>query len=444
VLGFVLVEEALALSWLGKYDRAVPQFEEALQLARTAASPHLEGRVHYCQGWQLLRQRDLPGATGRLWQALTLARTARQSDLEADTVLHLGMGAVHAGDYVRARSFLDGALALYRAQQHRLGETLVSYSLGLMAHARGSFGEARQFLEDSLELTRELKWHLVENWALHGLGLVCDEGWGRHTEAEGFFVQELRITEETGDRTRKAFALAALGCNALYQADLEQAALLLNQAHHLSHEVSSQESAAMALRGQGLLAHFLGDNRGACRCAEEALEIARTTGLRRDERLALRLLGHALLGLADLLGAVEAYRQAADLAELLGLQHLRAETATDLARAALAQGHTAQAAADVTAVLPDLEHGALAGLEEPLLAYLTCFQVLDACGDARMTAVLAAGYTFLQKRAEQFVDEERRSRYLNNLPAHRDLMAAWHARDARTLPHLHIVHAESG
>jgi transposase len=121
----------------------------------------------------------------------------------------------------------------------------------------------------------------------------------------------------------------------------------------------------------------------------------------------------------------------ATLDEVLGYRHLRLETATDLARVELAQGDTAQAAARVAAILPDLERGALAGLQEPALAYLTCYQVLHAAGDPRAEAVLAAGYAFLQERAAQFVDEERRSRFLGNLPAHRELLAAWQAHGAR-------------
>jgi hypothetical protein len=57
--------------------------------------------------------------------------------------------------------------------------------------------------------------------------------------------------------------------------------------------------------------------------------------------MALRLLGHALLGVSERTAAAVAYEQVAHLDELLGFHHLRAETATDLARVALAEGDTA-------------------------------------------------------------------------------------------------------
>jgi predicted ATPase/DNA-binding SARP family transcriptional activator len=428
LLGRVLVEEALALSWQGAHDPAVSLFEEAQVLARVTASLPLEGRVAYGRGWQLVRQRDLPAARPWLQRALALARVTQQADLEADVLLHLGMLAVHAGAFAQARGYLDQALTFYRAQAHQLGAVLVAYCLGLLAHARGEFDEARRLLEDVLRRSRALAWRLMEHSALHGLGEVADEGWGRHVVAEDHFAQALRLTQQTGDRTRGGFALAALGRNALYQGDLERAGAFLDQALSLSREVTSQESAAMALRGQSPLAHYLGDDQRARRCAEEALAIDQRVGLRRKERLALRLLGHALLGLGELPAAVVAYQGVADLDQTLGFAHLGAEAATDLARVALARGDTAQAMERVASILPDLERGTLADLEEPALAYLTCYRVLRAASDARADGALAAGHAFLEERAAQFGDEERRSWFLSNLPAHRDLLAAWLAR----------------
>jgi tetratricopeptide (TPR) repeat protein len=448
LLGLVLVQEAFDLNWLAANDHARLLLEEAGELARAAASPYLEGRVAYGLGYLLGRQRDLSGAVHWLERALALARAAQQPEMEADALFALGYGAMWAGAYPRASAYLERALALFRDQQDRRGEIGVSYSLGMIARVQGDFGEAERRQEDALQLVRAMRWqHLGENFLLHELGLVYDEGWGRHIAAEKFFAQDLRGTQETGDRTREGFALAGLGRNALYQGDLDRAGALLDRALSLSREVTSQESAAMALRGQSLLAHYRGDDRHARRCAQEAIAIARTTGMRREERLALRLLGHALVGLGAWPEAPIAYEQAAHLDELLGFRHLRVETATDLARADLAHGDTAQAAARVAAILPDLERSALAGLEEPALAYLTCYQVLRAAGDARADAVLAAGHTFLQERAAQFVDEQRRAQYLNNLPAHRELLAAWRARGGWTAgdaPRMRRARAQSG
>jgi tetratricopeptide (TPR) repeat protein len=429
LLGFVLVEEAAALSWLAAYARARSLLEEAGALARITASQLLEGRVAYWLGYLLFRQRDMRGATHWLRQGLALARAAQAPTLEAESLLLLGYGAVWAGEYPQAHGYLEQASALCRTRDDRYRAVAVSYLFGVLACARGDYGEAQRLLDGALQDARATGWQDLDVNIVHELGQVQDEGWGRHLAAEGFFAQDLHITQETGDRTREGFALAALGRNALYQGDLKRAGTLLDRALGLSREVTSPASAVMALRGQGLLAHFEGDDQRARRCAQEALAISRETGLRREERLALRLLGHALLGLGDQEAALVAYQQVEDLDELLGFEHLRVETATDLARVALAQGDSDRAAAHVTAIVPDLETGAPAGLEERALAFLTCYRALRAIGDSRAGGVLAAGYAFLQKSSMQFDDVERRSRYLRAVPAHRELLAEWHASE---------------
>jgi hypothetical protein len=83
----------------------------------------------------------------------------------------------------------------------------------------------------------------------------------------------------------------------------------------------------------------------------------------------------------------------------------------------------------ITTVLQDIEHTRLTGVEEPILAYLTCYGVLRAAGDERAGGVLVAGHALLQERAAQFVDEEQQAWFLLSVPAHCDLLAAWDARD---------------
>jgi predicted ATPase len=431
LLGFVLTQQAFDLSMLSAYDRAVHLLEEARELARVTASLHLEARVAYGLGHQLSRQHDLRGAQHWLQQALLLARSAQEPSLEADTLAALGQATMETGEYARARDYFERALPICRAQHDRYREQGIMYCLGMMAHARGDFDSAKWLLEDALQLVHVLGCrNLSEHYLLHALGDVYDEGWGRHLEAEDCFVQSLRLPREIGDRTREGFALAALGRNALYQGDLERATALLDQALSLSRQIGGLASTAMALRGQSLLAHYQGDDRRARQCAEEALAIAGAAAMRPEERQALRLLGHALLGLGDRQAALAAYQRVVDLDNALGITHHRRETATDLAQIALVQGSIAQAMAHVDGILVDLENGAAAGLEEPVLAYLICYRILRAAGDARADGVLAAGSAFLGERAAQFADEVRRARFLGNVPAHRELLVEWQARMA--------------
>jgi DNA-binding SARP family transcriptional activator/predicted ATPase len=59
LLGFVLVEKALALHWQGAATRPFPLLEEALALARATASPHLGARASHAFAWLLGLPHDL-------------------------------------------------------------------------------------------------------------------------------------------------------------------------------------------------------------------------------------------------------------------------------------------------------------------------------------------------------------------------------------------------
>jgi tetratricopeptide (TPR) repeat protein len=155
LLGFVLNEAAAALNWRAAYIRALVLLEEARELARLTASPHLEGSVALNLGFLLGRQRD-PRHVAQWQQALELARAARAPTLEAAALHALGYGATWAGKYPQARVYLAQALSLFHTQHDHSGEVEVTYYLGLIAHACGNFGEAQRLIEGALQLTRVL------------------------------------------------------------------------------------------------------------------------------------------------------------------------------------------------------------------------------------------------------------------------------------------------
>ena len=57
--------------------------------------------------------------------------------------------------------------------------------------------------------------------------------------------------------------------------------------------------------------------------------------------------------------------------------------------------------------------------------YLTCYHVLGAAGDSRAAGVLETAYAALQKQAAKIPDEAMRRSFLENVPYHRAIVAAW-------------------
>jgi hypothetical protein len=65
------------------------------------------------------------------------------------------------------------------------------------------------------------------------------------------------------------------------------------------------------------------------------------------------------------------------------------------------------------------------GTEEPLLLPLTCYQVLGAAGDPRAGEVLHRAHTELQRKAARLSQPQARQAFLQLVPHHREIVAAW-------------------
>ena len=100
----------------------------------------------------------------------------------------------------------------------------------------------------------------------------------------------------------------------------------------------------------------------------------------------------------------------------------RTEPLAGLARVCLIQENPIEAQALVDGILGHLESHTLEGTEEPVRVYLTCYRVLTANQDLRAGELLDTAHRLLQERAAKIGDEEMRRSYLENVPAHREIV----------------------
>jgi hypothetical protein len=102
-----------------------------------------------------------------------------------------------------------------------------------------------------------------------------------------------------------------------------------------------------------------------------------------------------------------------------------------LARVALAEGDIPSALA---ALQPLLDHMAAGGTLDrtgfPRLIEFTCHQTLARAGDPRAAEWLTRAHTELMARAEAISDLALRQGFLQNIPHHREIAAAWAKRDS--------------
>jgi predicted ATPase/class 3 adenylate cyclase len=387
------------------YDEATSNYAEALKAVQRAIehagrtqelADDAEGYIAW--GKVLWRQGDYDAARGPLGRALDLSQATGNHHGEAKSLQALGNVYLYQGNYPAAQEHYRRALEIYRAIGHRQGEADNLTSLGITYYELGDYPAARDHYERVLSIFRTIGDRRGETLALNNLGTVyCDLG--DYAAARDYHRQALDIRLAIGDRWGEANSLVNLG----------------------------------------LVYHGLGEDAAARRHCERALAIQREIGDRRGEGYSLTYLGHALEGLGELQAAAAAYDDALRLRRELGQHSLAMDDLAGLARVAMAQGDPVRALEQVGEILAWIEANGTEGIEYPLQVYLTCYRVLSATAQGhpsaieRAHAVLSSAHATLLKQAAGISDQALRRKFLENVKANREIMAAWEARDSSSL-----------
>lgn len=424
---------------------------EGLDYEHDEAGSQLDAFVRRVQE-VLARERvyDLQGAREAESQDLeALERLANALDDDGrrgETALRRSRHAEVMGDYPASIAAAQTAIDLARAAQDVKHEALGYRAWGRALTRKGDYEAARQRFEQALSLAKAAGARKVEAASLQTLGIVCYHQ-GNYGGARDYYARALCISRETGDRSLEGYVLSNLGLVFTEQGDHAKAREHYEQALRIVGEIGYRRGEGELLSNMGLISHQLGDDKAALEYSQQALRIARELGDRHGQGHALTCQGHALSGLGyrsplypeplaglvaseaagRLAEATDAYRQALDLRRELGQHNLATEPLAGLARVSLAQGNLVQAQAHVEGILSYLESNTLDGTDEPFRVYLTCYQVLKANQDPRAQNILDSVYALLQEQADQFPDEEARRFYLENVPAHREIVAAYQA-----------------
>jgi predicted ATPase/DNA-binding SARP family transcriptional activator/biotin operon repressor len=378
---------------IGDYPAAIAAVQFAIDLARAAGDVTQEAAGYLQWGRALFYQGDYVAAEFQFTRALST--TQHNTPIAADSVVRLHrveaeslhyLGGVHwlLDDYVGARRYYEQALLIYQEIDDQVGRVAVLNRLGVILAEQGNYTEAKAYYEWALPICGEIGYRYMEGSLFGNLGIVFLYQ-GDYTEASSYFEQSLRICREVGRRRGESMVLAYLG----------------------------------------LLFHHLGDDEIAQEYCRKALLVVQDLDARPILSDVLTNLGHALVGLGYLEEAAEAYCQALDIRRELGEHNRAMESLAGLARVSVAQGHLDQALVQVEEILDRLANKGLAGADEPFRVYLTCYRVLEANSDYRAQGVLITAHDLLQEWAANIRDVTVRRSFLENVAAHREIVAAY-------------------
>ncbi len=379
-------------------------------------------------------------------QALgVLADTAGDDRRGAELACRTSLLAMLTGDLPGAeRDAREGMARAAAAGDRELqlnGQRLLAGALA----RQGDVAQALSLAEDGLAQAHSAGWVGLESRFLNALTLIH----ARRNDLQALRAsceQATRLRHELGDRRNEAIGLATLGGLWLAFGQLERAAAVLDEALRLHRTVGdrSQEPIALAYRSQ--LARWRCQADEACTQARHALAIAEEVQARVLQAFAGCCLGEAALAL-DAIGSPEApeatpaadepgacaalgeagaaFTAARDAARATGSGYEQ-DARGGLARLALRQGRLAEAQQEVEWLLARRRPGrGFEGAFASRAIELGCWQVLDRVGDPRAATLLQDAASTLRAEAAAITDPLLRQGFLEHVPEHRLILAAW-------------------
>jgi DNA-binding SARP family transcriptional activator/predicted ATPase/DNA-binding transcriptional ArsR family regulator len=430
----VALRRAQYCEWVGDFDRSIKAAEAATEAAervtgtvQTGPSARLAAAGYLQWGRALTRIGEYDTARIRLERALSLAREADLPTIKADTLRSLGNVCYFLAEYAGANDWYTRALAIYRQIGNRLGEAETLTNLGVIADSLRDCVKAPAYYGEALRVNREIGYRQGEVSTLLNFAVLYGNR-GDNYRAKGYCEQALALSRKLGDRRSEGMNLSNLAVFYQRLGDFEAAQGLYEASLDIRRAIHDRQAEGWCLANMALLFHALGDDGTAKTYAQEALQIVAEIGARHVQGFALTNLGHALVGLGELEAARSVYVEALNLRRALEEHPVAIESLAGLARVSLAQGDLPQALSQVEDVLAYVQHGTLESADEPLRIYLTCYRVLRAGHDLRADEVLTVAHRLLQVQAAQIEDAALRRTFLENVSAHREILAAYRQR----------------
>lgn len=364
----------------GRPAQAVPLFERALALARSANDLTHEASVLSRLANAERQQGRMDEARHHAEQALALHATLGQT--EGHPLYELGIVQRQTGAMNEARATYERALAIYRQQGNGDAEAKVLNSLAILHAEQGRVDEARAHFESALSISREQGDRRQEGLVLGNLGSLNMEQ-GRLEMGREQSEAALAIHRDTGERIEEGQTLANIALLDQAEGRVEAARRNFLAALAIARDASNRRQEGVVLGCLGALESENGQPDAARLHCEQALAIHRAVGNRRSE-------GVVLTQLADLLARQGRHEEARALLAQ-GEAHLRAVGETlDLVgllclrgRLELAAGEAARAQAtlaETDSVARELDFDADSQLWKEIAA------LREAIGAGRSTA----------------------------------------------------------
>lgn len=361
-------------------------------------------------------------------QAVEQAALSGRTDKAVTAYVYLATANLYQNQFDLTATWAETGLALAEKAGSQHEACLLINILGLNLVEQNKLDLGKRMFERGLQVIQQGGRLDDQGPILNNLGLVAGRQ-GNSMAALGYFEEALKIARKVGDRKREALVLGNIGWHAGSIGEYSRARGYTAQNIRIAREAGDRRTEAYGLINLSSHEIAVEDYAAAAGSATLGRDLAIKMGDRSCEAWALTNLGHAQVGSGDTKKAREAYSAALAIRKELEQPVIALEPMAGLAWA-MAQEHEMDAAGGLLeTILSYLASGDLEGTDDPLRVYLTTYRILRAIADPRAGEILARGYQFLQHRAGNINDPASWRMFLENIPSHRDLRAAWNEQN---------------
>lgn len=413
-------------------NHAISRYANAAALAhfeRMLANPHLTdarrraellGKMASCAD----RLGDRGAQQAALAEGEVIAEQLDDDTLRASVRVYRALLADRLGDHPAALVLAGEAWQLAERAGDAKSAVLALGELAWVYCARRELDTARGHIELGLVWARRAAPQYEAQLLV--VAAETSKTAGDYARAEDELRQALALASLDKDSRRLECSVLANSSDlALQLGDWPQAQAHAEAAVRASRDIGVAQTEASALQYLSASCVAQDDAPAALAHARAAAEIHLRLGDRRGQGDDLIHQGNALCSADEWPLALNAFEQAAALFVSIGDEP---NTRRALARAAAAHLHCGEIARALAAIEPILGAPDIdAWLAIELDMAVVCYRVLAAARDPRAPGLIERAHADLQALAARIADEATRSRLLNNLPHHREIVAAWRA-----------------
>ncbi|HFQ94299.1 MAG TPA: tetratricopeptide repeat protein, partial [Anaerolineae bacterium] len=410
-----------------RFDEARREAARAREIAEQIGDTAAVGRAEMALYDAVYTQSgDIEAASAYLQRARACFHAAGDSNAEADTWLAEARLLRGSSDYDQASAILQEALLRRQAAHDLSAQEYIHWQLGTIYMEQGDADKADEHFRRALELAQTIGYRYRE--------AVIHVNWGNLLWMQGKFTQTLahyrdarRILAETGQRRAEAQILANLAsmqCALL--GDYETSTANANQSLAYYREVGDEIGIGQALSILGQIALNRQEWKTARHHLEESAAILARIGEKFIRVQVNRTLAHLAVEEKNPAAGWEPLAEAEQLCRDAGIASLQASLKA-LRGMLLLEEEQAAALAATTEAVDSLTTGS----DQAYLIYY--WHSLALQGNGRTHEAAAAtekAYQLLQEAIDGLTPAQQ-ERSLSRIPEHRQIVAAWQARQAQ-------------